>query len=128
MIDIDLDTSAWHEAARKLRDDLERRMRAAMVATGRALSAEAKGSHSYQDRTGNLTRSIKALPVNGRFLAGALNGGVIATMRYASYVEEGTGRSRAYQYLSTAYFLQRAETEQRFNEALDGAAKDSGLT
>lgn len=127
MIDFGLDLRAWSESAKKLRESLDREMRAAMVATGRALAAEAKRSHSYQDRTGKLTRSIRALPVNGRFLAGALDGGVIATMRYASYVEDGTTRARAYQYLSTAYVLQRTETEQRFNEALEAPLRDSGL-
>lgn len=127
MVDFDFDTSGWHEATKKLREDLERQMRAAMVATGRALAAEAKTSHSYQDRTGDLTRSIRALPIDGRFLSGSLNGGAIATMRYASYVEEGTTRARAYQYLSTAYVLQRTETEQRFNEALEAPLRDSGL-
>jgi len=127
MIDFGLDLRAWSESAKKLRESLDREMRAAMVATGRALAAEAKRSHSYQDRTGKLTRSIRALPVNGRFLAGALDGGVIATMRYASYVEDGTTRARAYQYLSTAYFLQRDETEKRFNDAIENAHRESGL-
>ena len=103
--------------------ELERAVRT----TSREVSREAKRSHSYQDRTRRLTRSIAPLPTTGRFLQDSLEGGVTATMRYASYVEEGTTRARAYQYLGTAWLMQRDDSEQRVEDALEAALTASGL-
>lgn len=55
----------------------------------------AKDNHPYQNRTGNLTRSIQSVPTRtGAYLS--------ARMDYAPYVEFGTRRSRPYPYLRPA--------------------------
>lgn len=66
---------------------------------------EAKATHRYTDRTGNLTASIRAVP--GVYARTGSDGDIVATMPYASYVENGTYRSRPYPFMAQAY--QRAE-------------------
>lgn len=124
---VDLETRAVVDAFRALRHGLNSELEKALRATGQAVAAEARSSHSYIDRTGRLTASIRALPVTGSFTADTLTGGVTATTRYARYVEEGTPRARAYQYLSTAVFLQREDTARRVEDALEAAVRGAGF-
>lgn len=126
-LQVAFETQAVVDAFRALRGSLNSELEKALRATSRAVASEAKNSHSYNDRTGNLTRSIKALPTSGTFTADTLSGGATATTRYARYVEEGTSRMRAYQYLSTAVFLQRDETQARFDGALEAAVRRAGF-
>ncbi len=130
MISLALDATALRDMGRAMRrlpraldDELERAVRR----TAREVAQEAKRSHSYIDRTGYLTRSIAAQETFGQFRDDTLEGAVTATAPYASYVEEGTTRARAYQYLGTAWLLQRDETEARMQDALEEAARRAGL-
>ena len=123
----ELDLGSWRDGMRVLRREVDAELERAVRATSRAVSSEAKRSHTYQDRTGRLTRSIAPIPTTGRFSAGDLEGGVTATRRYASDVEEGTTRARAFQYLGTAWLMQRADAEQRIQDALEAALAKSGL-
>lgn len=123
----ELDLQPFLDGVRTLRRELNDELERAVRTTSREVSREAKRSHSYQDRTGRLTRSIAPLPTMGRFLQDSLEGGVTATRRYASYVEEGTTRARAYQYLGTAWLMQRDDSEQRVEDALEAALTASGL-
>lgn len=124
---LDLDLTPWRESVRTLRRSLNDELERAVRETGRALRDEAKRSHSYQDRTGTLTRSIAVLPTHGTFTADTLEGGVIARAPYASFVEEGTPRIRAYEYLGTALVLQRDETHAALDDALERALRRAGL-
>lgn len=124
---LDLDLGPWREGFRALRRALDDEMERAVRTTGRALRDEARRSHSYNDRTGTLTRSIAAIPPRGRFSNDTLDGGVVATAPYASFVEDGTSRMRAYQYLGAAWDLQRDETERRVEDAVEAAVRGSGL-
>jgi HK97 gp10 family phage protein len=124
---VEFDPGPWKEGLRQLRHAVDDGLEKALRATSRAVRDEAKSSHSYEDRTGTLTRSIRVLPTEGRFSRGDLAGGVVATARYASFVEEGTSRARAYQYLGTAWVLQRDEAVRRVNDALEAAVDKSGL-
>lgn len=131
MISFELDTEGLREMRRgvhRLESALDAAVERAVRATSREVAKEAKGSHSYQDRTGRLTRSITFYEPAGAFSEDSLEGLVGATMRYASYIEEGTTRGvRAYQYLGTAWLMQRAETDQRMEDALDDAVRRAGL-
>jgi len=53
------------------------------------VAAEARASHPYTDRTGNLTASIEALPAQGSVRGGDLTASVVAGEDYASYVDRG---------------------------------------
>lgn len=130
MISIEFDAEGLRELRRGvhrlgavLDDVLERAVRA----TAREVAKEAKTSHGYQDRTGRLTRSITHYEPVGKFTDGSLEGMVGATMPYASFVEDGTSRSRAFKYLGTAWLLQRDETERRMEDALEDAVRRAGL-
>lgn len=130
MISIEIDTEGLREMRREvhrlgavLDDVLERAVRT----TSREVAKEAKNSHGYQDRTGRLTRSITHYEPVGKFSEDSLEGLVGAPTPYASYVEDGTRRARAFKYLGTAWVLQRAETEQRMDDALEDAVRRAGL-
>ena len=77
-----------------------RRVIIATEMTQTQIVAEAKTNHPYTDRTGDLTRSID----KGRVIEtrNSISAEVVATMHYASYVEEGTSRSAPYPYLLPA--------------------------
>lgn len=126
-IGIEFDPGAWRDGLRRLRAGVDDGLERAIRATSRAVRDEAKRSHTYQDRTGRLTRSIVVRPTGGTFSRGTLEGGVVATMPYASYVEDGTSRSRAFQYLGTAWILRRDDAERRVQDALEAAVAGSGL-
>lgn len=130
MISIELDTEGLREMRRevhRLESALDAAVERAVRATSREVAKEAKGSHSYIDRTGRLTRSITSYEPVGKFTEDSLEGLVGAPTPYASYVESGTRRSRAYQYLGTAWLMQRAETDQRMEDALEDAVRRAGL-
>lgn len=124
---VEFDPGAWRDGLRALRSGVDDGLERAIRATSRAVRDEARRSHAYRDRTGRLTRSIAVRPTGGTFSRGTLGGGVVATMPYASYVEDGTSRSRAFQYLGTAWVLQRGEAERRVQDALEAALAGSGL-
>ena len=72
----------------------------ALQAVGFKIEQTAKDNHPYEDRTGNLTRSIYSKVVSEEKQKPV--GYVGATMHYARYVEKGTARARAYPYLNPA--------------------------
>lgn len=117
----EFDVGAWKDGAKALGRALNTEVGAAVNATARAMRDEAKNSHSYQDRTGRLTESIHTEPRTGTFLGGDLEGTVIANTHYAGYVEEGTERMRAYEYLGTAAELRGDEFRERVEDALEAA-------
>lgn len=126
-VEVTFETKAVVDAFRALRPALNNELEKAVRATGRAVAREAKRNHAYTDRTGDLTRSIKALPVTGTFTADTLSGGATATTPYAGYVEEGTERMRARPYLSTAYTMELPETVERFQTAVEAAVRRAGF-
>lgn len=127
MISFELDLRPLRASLRSLGRTVDDELERAVRAVSRDIRDEAKRSHAYTDRTGRLTRSIAAAPTAGRFSADDLEGSVVATMPYASYVEDGTTRARAYQFLGTAWVLSRDAAEQRVQDALERAIDRSGL-
>ncbi len=127
MFAIEFDVSPVRQALRVLRRRLDDHVERAVRRIGRDLRDEARASHAYRDRTGRLTASTRAEAPTGSFLRDTLEGGVRATAPYARYVEEGTTRSAAYQFLGTAWVLRREESEARVADALEAAVHDAGL-
>lgn len=127
MLSVDLDLAPWRDSLRSLRRALNDELERAVRVSSRALRDEAKASHSYHDRTGTLTRSIRVQPTSGTFTEDTLEGGVIAHAPYASYVEEGTTRARACEYLGTALVIQRDEIQANLDDALERACWKAGL-
>lgn len=66
-------------------------------AGAREVIERAKSAHPYTDRTGDLTDSIGE--DGWRFDRRSAQVDVVAAMPYASFVERGTSRSRAYPFL-----------------------------
>jgi hypothetical protein len=75
---------AWLDA---LGDALDEEMATAMERSCDAIAANARRGHTFQNRTGNLERSISTMGVTGRFMAGSLAGVVWAPETYGQYVE-----------------------------------------
>ena len=73
---------------------LSRGINAAVAEACTAGANEARATHRYQDRTGKLTASIRAvLPSGGAGMLTSENeGSIVATAPYASFVEGGTRR------------------------------------
>ena len=126
-IGVDLDLRGVVRALDALPRALDDALESAVRRAAKAVAEEAKSSHSYTDRTGNLTRSIRALDPSGRFTDDTLEGGVTATMPYASYVEEGTTTAPAFQYLGSAWILQRHEVATLMDDGLEAAIRRVGL-
>lgn len=83
--------------------------------------ADARQNHPYTDRTENLTNSIQA----GRILITELSveAEVVALMDYASFVEMGTSRARAFPFLYPAVMAQQADYVKRVAAAVRGLEK-----
>lgn len=99
-------------------DALEHAARDALVdAVDRAaevVAFDARAEHPYTDRTGQLTESIEALPAHATVMGA--EGGVIASMPYASYVE-----ARGFEFLSPAFQRSHDRIEHEMYDALERA-------
>lgn len=87
---------------------------------------DSPGRERYCNRTGDLTASIEALAPMGDLVETGITGGVVAGMEYASYVEEGTDRARAFPYLSPAQIATEPRLQDQGERALDRAAGTDG--
>ena len=76
----------------------------------------AKSNHHYTDRTGNLTNSIQ--PGEIFVKNNVVEAEVAARMTYASYVEGGTSKMRAFPYLHPAIVAHAGEFRSRIQMAI----------
>lgn len=88
-IEIEIDTSAVEEAIDKFEGTLDSQLTVAMSLAMDRVANDAS-MRAPQGETGHLRQSIQALPTQGRFSSGDLEGQVTAAAPYALYVEEGT--------------------------------------
>lgn len=80
---------------------------AAVQITQARIVNDARADHPYVDRTGNLTNSI--MPGEVDITDDEVTAYVEARMQYASFVEFGTSRAKAYPFLTPA-MLRNAKT------------------
>jgi hypothetical protein len=122
---IDIDLSALEElAARADRAD-------AVLGQGLARGVrravedgidEARRTHRYVDRTGNLTQSL-----DGRVTeVGPLHaeGEMVAETDYASYVEKGTRFARPHPYMAQARTKAKRVLQEEVQDAVDDAVRE----
>lgn len=85
------------EAEREIDRTLVPHLVTAVKVASDAGAAEARARHPYMDRTGDLTRSTEGDEpvVRGR----SVEGGISADEDYASYVDRGTSRAKAYPFM-----------------------------
>lgn len=88
------------EALQELEDETLSALPGIVETWAQGAAQHARAEHPYTDRTGNLTASIEALPA--RTVGDRVEGGVVAGAIYASYVDEGTDRSRPYPFMEPA--------------------------
>lgn len=100
-------------------DDVERAgldaLEDAVTRAGEVVAFAARADHPYTDRTGDLTGSIEGLPAVRT--ANGAQGGVVAGMDYASYVE-----GRGYAFLEPALMSQQGRIDHELADALSRAA------
>ena len=99
---------------------------AALRAAG-VVADDARVTHTFQNRTGDLQASINPAAVRGGLLHGDLAFDVAAEMEYASFVNAGTSRARAYPFLAPALEHQDGAVAQVFDQALAEAVRREGL-
>jgi hypothetical protein len=91
---------------------------------GQTVSQDAKEDHPYQDRTGELTRSIGFTVESWAMNRIQVN--VFATATYAEAVEFGTSKSRPYPFLFPKFYLHLDELQFRIQAAVNKAIADAG--
>ena len=116
-----LDVDGVESEARSFLSFLDAELNEAMRLSGRVVAEEARSSHSFRNRTGDLEDSIRGLRATGRATEGTLSGGAEAVMPYASYVEQWS------EYLGTAFVLRSDEIDRRRDDAVENAVFRSGL-
>ncbi len=105
----------------RLEAALEHQLDAALGLISARVADEAKASHPFQNRTGDLEASIRPLDTSGSALDGTLAGGVIAEEDYASFVE-----AAGFAFLDPAYERVAPETDRLLEQALSEAARAAG--
>lgn len=114
------------EALDDLFTALDRELSNGLQRAAELVALQASTTHPYTDRTGGLSRSIQAAPVIGSIATHNLRGVVVAGEDYASFVEEGTSRSRPYPYLAPAAAAVDAAISTEGEKALEAAARRAG--
>lgn len=84
-----LEIDGIEAAVTRIRAEMARTVPRALRRSGDLVAESARAQHGYQDRTGNLTRSIYADPVESG-AAGSMHVDVAANANYAAAVEFGT--------------------------------------
>jgi hypothetical protein len=87
---ISLDVSGIEYAIDRVEAELALVMPVALRQAGDQVAQSARENHGYQDRSGNLTRSIYADPVDGSFGGGRLEVVVAANANYGAPIEFGS--------------------------------------
>lgn len=120
-ITFSLDVDDVAAEARSFLRFLDAELADAIIQSSRNIAAHARDTHTFQNRTRDLERSIRALPLSGRASEGTLEGGVEAAMQYASYVEAWS------EYLGVSFLLHRDEIDRRCHDAVENAVFRSSL-
>lgn len=90
MIVVELDAEELKAAFKKVDAKLEQHLPVALALGAQMVADEARRTHSYTDRTSQLTNSIMAGEVDGSYRNGDLEVTVSAGAPYGLFVEEGT--------------------------------------
>lgn len=91
---------------------------------GRIVSEEAKADHPYEDRTGELTKSIGYTVESWRGNHVQVN--VYSLAVYADEIEFGTARSRAYPFIFPRFYAHIEELQTKVKEAVNRALVEGG--
>lgn len=123
----ELDASGWRRSLAKLPEALDQYVGEVVHRSARVIAESARQVHEFRNRTGDLERSIRAERPHGRFMRDTLGTEVVATMHYASYVEQGTSRMRSRPYLLPAMRRLDLSMGEWLQEGVDAAVRSAGL-
>lgn len=119
---ISFDLDSVLVASDRLRHALDDQVHEAMRLISEDVAEEARGQHAYENRTGDLEASTRAVDVYGTFTLGTLVGGVTADTEYAEYVNERPG----FEFLEPAYQRVEPQIDQMLQAAIEQAAGNAG--
>lgn len=114
------------ESCRALEKSINEHMRREVQRAAYMTAAEAKARHKFQNRTGKLEASIHAGRTRGVATRGSLVAEVLATTKYASYVEEKVTRRGKWAYLEPAWDRTFPEFYRHVHTALTVAIRTAG--
>lgn len=87
MFTVTIDTAALDRECDALLESIERASFAALDNAARALAEEARRSHWYRNRSGDLERSTQAVEAEGDLWSGSAASGVSVQEPYAVFVD-----------------------------------------
>ncbi len=128
----EFDTRGIDRAFVALEREIEREMHGVFLRHGQRIAGAARANHVFQNQTSDLEGSIDGLPPSGAVFDGTLQGGVVALMPYASYLEGhpdfGPGiQNGRFQFLAPAALEVEPYWEQDAETALESAVVSAGL-
>lgn len=105
------------EAIEEMRRRIDGEMLPAMLDVAEGVVEDMKTGHTFTNRTGKLEASMHHGGASGSLLRG-YRVEVIANRRYATFVDQGTSRSRPYPYLWPAWRRREDWATRVVDEAL----------
>lgn len=108
------------EAFDRLEGAIDEEMLGVVERAGEALAREARASHAFRNRSGDLEASIRGVEPGGSFLADTLAGGTVAAEPYGSFVEARMP------FLAPAWQVIAPYMDQDADYALARAARAAG--
>lgn len=106
----------------RIQATIEGEMLPLMLDIGEHVAEEARSGHTYTNRTGRLEANTRHGAASGRFRTG-YRVDVNARRPYASYVDEGTERNRAYPFLLPAWRRSEEWAEAQVDRVLTYALR-----
>ena len=103
----------FKRSCEEARRELDAGLYSAVKEAAEAGAKEARDNHPYRNRTGMLERNTVALMLREGF--NNYEGEIFANREYASYVNDGTSRSRPYPFMPQA----EAKARQVFDRIVD---------
>jgi hypothetical protein len=123
MITLDVDFTPWRTGLAALRDGLDEALDDAACDGAEAVAHAARADHPYTDRSGTLTRSVRAYAPRGSFSRDTLRVEVVARAPYASHLED----RRDFAFLAPAWERSEGHVGELLERALDRAVRNDGL-
>ncbi len=114
-----LDLSGLPAHIERLKSALDASMLEGLDQVAFHVAANARESHPYQNRTGDLESSTQPDAAEGSFLLGTLRSGVVATESYAEHVDGND----AFAFLQPAFDREEHAGYATVQDALDAACR-----
>jgi hypothetical protein len=126
VVEFEVDERPVEAAFDRLTNALDDEFERCFTRAGEAIAGIAKRTHKFRNHTEDLEGSIEGVPATGTLSAGTLQAAAVAGEDYASFVEGGTSRSRAYPFMEPAGALYEPLLEHDAADAFERAFRRAG--